>query len=59
MEERLICRMLTPLELANQLRVKVCTVRHWVKQGKIPVIRISRKVLRFRLEDVLAVLEEV
>ncbi len=38
---------LTTQELAEQLQVTAGTVRTWVADGRIPVIRASRKVMRF------------
>jgi excisionase family DNA binding protein len=49
--------MLTDGELADRLKVPVGMVRYWAKAGRIPSIRISRKVTRFRLADVLAAVE--
>ena len=39
--------MLTTGELAKKLRATPRTVRRWVKQGKIPCIKITTKRLMF------------
>lgn len=49
--------LLTAQELAGHLGVKPATVLGWHRQGKIPGRRLSYKVLRFNLRDVLAALE--
>ena len=38
---------LTAEELAERLRVQPNTVREWSRKRKIPVVRVSRKVVRF------------
>jgi excisionase family DNA binding protein len=48
---------LTAAELAVRLRVKTDTVLRWHRAGKIPAVRISAKVLRFDLAEVLAALK--
>lgn len=44
--------LLTAGELAVRLKVRPETVRAWARSGRIPVIRFSRKVLRFDIEAV-------
>lgn len=46
----------TTQELAAHLRVESATIRAWVRAGRIPVVRISRRALRFDLPLVLAAL---
>jgi excisionase family DNA binding protein len=48
--------LLTATELADRLRVKPSTVLDWHRAGRIPSIRLTTKVLRFNLGDVLAAL---
>jgi excisionase family DNA binding protein len=48
--------LLTAAELAERLRVKPETVLAWHRSGRIPSIRLSHKVLRFNLGDVVAAL---
>lgn len=43
---------LTVDELADRLKVRRRTVLAWVKEGRIPVIRASAKVMRFDPEAV-------
>lgn len=38
--------------VAQHFGVKVATVHTWVRQGRIPCIRPSRSIVRFRLADV-------
>ena len=43
-------------ELAQRLHLKPSTIRTWSRQGKIPVVRISPKVIRFDSQAVMAAL---
>jgi excisionase family DNA binding protein len=49
--------LLTKVELAERLGVKPGTILVWYRRGRIPGRRLSHKVLRFRLADVVAALE--
>jgi predicted site-specific integrase-resolvase len=49
--------LMTAKELADHLGVKPGTILGWHRQGKIPTRKLSHKVLRFSLRDVLAALE--
>src|SRR5438105_67327 len=50
------CRADDPLLTSNQvacwLGVKVETVRDWARRGRIPCLRASRRIIRFRMADV-------
>jgi excisionase family DNA binding protein len=47
---------LTAAELAERLRVRPATIRGWGRAGRIPTVRLSRRVLRFDWNEVLAAL---
>ncbi len=49
-----MCELLTAGELAERLRIKPSTVSVWARAGRIPSIKLSRKVIRF---DVVAVID--
>jgi excisionase family DNA binding protein len=49
---------LTARQLADVLQVSESTVRRLAREGRIPAIRITSRLLRFRLEAVLCALEE-
>jgi excisionase family DNA binding protein len=49
--------LLTTNDIAAKLRLKPTTIREWVRQGRIPEIKLSRKVRRFDLGEVLAALK--
>ena len=49
--------LLTAHELAEALGVSTATVAHWRREGKIPFVRFSRRVVRYRLSDALAAFE--
>ena len=48
----------TAEELAKRLHVKPSTIRKWSRQGKIPTVRISPKVVRFDPVEVMTTLSE-
>jgi excisionase family DNA binding protein len=48
---------LTAEEVAGRLRVEPSTVWKWGRTGRIPVVKLTSKVIRYRLADVLAALE--
>ena len=47
MEKRIDEVLLTADEAAAILRVKTDTVYRWVSQGRIPHVRLGRKITRF------------
>jgi excisionase family DNA binding protein len=47
----------TAEEVGTYLRLKSNTVVAWARQGRIPFYRFSRKIIRYRLADVVAALE--
>lgn len=49
--------LITAEELGAQLRLQPATVILWARQRRIPAHRLSRKVIRFRLPEVVAALE--
>ncbi len=48
----------TAEELAERLHLKPSTIRKWSRQGKIPAVRISPKVVRFDPAAVMAALSD-
>jgi predicted site-specific integrase-resolvase len=50
--------IVTTEDLAARLQVRPDTIRRWVGRGLIPVLRVSPKVIRFDLAEVLRVLRE-
>lgn len=40
-------------ELAKHLGIQPSTVRAWVRAGRIPAVRITPKVIRFDIGDVI------
>lgn len=51
--------LLTATELAERLKVRPETVKVWAREGRIPAVRLSPKVLRFDPVAVLAALNGV
>jgi excisionase family DNA binding protein len=52
-------QLMTGGDLAKRLRVSADTVRRWAREGRIPEVRVSRKVRRFRETEVLAALDKM
>ena len=50
-------KILSTKEIAWELQVQPATIRRWVREGRIPEIRISLKVRRYNLEDILSALQ--
>jgi excisionase family DNA binding protein len=48
--------ILTTREAADLLRVSERSIERWRAQGKLPTMNLSGKWVRFRREDVLALL---
>ena len=49
-------RLLTAAELAKDLRLSASTLRLWARTGRIPVVRLSSRALRFEPDEVRAAL---
>ena len=47
-----IGRLLTVSELATVLNCSAGTIRNWVYQGLIPVVRPAPRMVRFRITDI-------
>ena len=50
--------LLTLDQLADRLHVRPRTVRAWVRQGRIPAVKLSPKVVRFDWEAVLTAIRD-
>jgi excisionase family DNA binding protein len=51
--EEICVQLLNAEDVRAMLGVRsVTTVYQWAKDGKLPAVRLSRKVIRFRREDV-------
>ena len=50
--------LLTADQLADRIAVKPRTVRDWTRAGLIPAVRLTRKVIRYDFDEVVAALEE-
>jgi excisionase family DNA binding protein len=51
----MIPQMVTVQEVATQLGVSHWTIRCWCRQGRIPFVKLGRRVL-FKVEDLEALL---
>ncbi len=50
--------LVTAGEMADRLRVRPLTLQKWARDGRIPAVRITPKVIRFDPEAVIAALEK-
>ena len=50
--------LVTAEEIAERLRVRPETVRGWAREGRIPSLRISHKIIRYDPEAVINTLKE-
>lgn len=48
--------LLTAEDVAKRLNVHTETVRRWTRDGKLPAVRLPNRAVRFRSEDVEALL---
>lgn len=50
--------LLTADQLAERLRIRPRTVQVWARQGRIPAVKFSLKVVRFDWNAILAMLRD-
>lgn len=51
-------RLLNPQEVADRLGIKVRTVKEWMRQGKLPAVKVGeRGLLRLRESDLNAYID--
>jgi excisionase family DNA binding protein len=49
-------KLLTVDELAEALKLKPATLRRWSYERRIPLVRVGRRAVRYRLTDVERIL---
>ena len=50
--------LITAAEIGERLRVQPATIRLWTLDGIIPAVRISGKVIRYDVTEVIAALRK-
>jgi excisionase family DNA binding protein len=51
--------LFTVKELAELLKVSPLSLYHWISEGRLPVIRFSKRCVRFRECDVEKLLDDL
>lgn len=46
--------LLTPREVADRLGASVLTIRKWIREGRIPAIRLGERFIRLDWDEVVA-----
>jgi excisionase family DNA binding protein len=50
--------LLTAEDLAARLRSRPSTIRRWARAGRIPAVRVTAKVVRYDLAEVMRAMRE-
>jgi len=50
--------LLTAEEVADRLQVRPSTIRRWAREGRIPKVRLTPKVVRYELAAVVKAMSE-
>ena len=50
---------LTPQEIASRLKLTEATIWRWIRERKLPAVKVGPKVYRVRKEDYEKIKEEV
>jgi excisionase family DNA binding protein len=58
-EENALEKLLTVNELAELLNVAPGSIYHWISQDRLPVVRFSKRCVRFREADVTKLMDEL
>lgn len=51
-------QLMTPTEAANVLSVSRDTLRRWAREGRISRVYLSRRTLRYRRDEIEALIEK-
>jgi excisionase family DNA binding protein len=52
-------KLLTIAEVADRLGIQKSSAYHWLSQGRLPCIRLSKRCVRFRESDVEKMLDQL
>ena len=52
-------KLLTVDEVADLLRISSGSLYHWISQGRVPVVRFSKRCVRFRVSNVQQLVENL
>lgn len=47
-------RLLTLKEAAETLRISVCTLRRWIKEGEVPFVKLTGTTIRIQSQALQA-----
>lgn len=52
-------QLLTVKQLAELLGIAPASVYHWISAGRLPVIRLSKRCVRFRRSEIFSMLAKL
>jgi excisionase family DNA binding protein len=52
-------QLLTRDQVAKKLEVSTRTIRRWEQSGRLPCVKISDKIIRYRLNDLNKLMNEM
>ena len=50
-------QMISPAEAAQMLRVAPKTIRDWIRDGRLPATKLTRRTIRIRVADIERLIE--
>ena len=51
-------QLMTVEEAASTLAIKTSTLRKWISQKRVPIVRVGERAIRIRKEDIEKMIQE-